>query len=112
MKTMNVRPIALALSLLVALVTTVWATAAEPVVVDLWPGKTPGDIGIKGEESIRILQSPIVGTTKLVTNVSKPTLTIYQAPREKNTGTAMIIFPGGGYWNLFWEVEGEEVAAW
>jgi acetyl esterase/lipase len=24
----------------------------------------------------------------------------------------MIIVPGGGYWNLFWEVEGTEVASW
>jgi acetyl esterase/lipase len=111
-ETMDVRPIALAVSFFVALVTTVWATAAEPVVVDLWPGKTPGDIGIKAEETTRTLQSPLVGQTKLVTNVSKPTLTIYQAPRERNTGTAMIICPGGGYWNLFWENEGEEVAAW
>src|SRR5205823_14808511 len=30
----------------------------------------------------------------------------------KNTGTAMIICPGGGYWNLYWELEGEEVATW
>ena len=24
----------------------------------------------------------------------------------------MVICPGGGYWNLFWQLEGEEVAAW
>lgn len=24
----------------------------------------------------------------------------------------MLICPGGGYWNLYWELEGEEVAAW
>ena len=86
-------------------------SAAEPMVVDVWPGKVPGDVGISGEESSRIYQSNIVGPTKLITNVSKPTLTIYQ-PAERNTGTAMIICPGGGYWNLFWELEGEEVVAW
>jgi acetyl esterase/lipase len=107
-----VRPIALYESLFVAVVMTALAHAAEPLVVDVWPGKTPGDIGIKGQETIRMLESPLAGQTKLVTNVTKPTLTIYQAPREKNTGTAMIICPGGGYWNLFWEIEGEEVAAW
>jgi acetyl esterase/lipase len=88
------------------------AQAAEPLVIDLWPGKTPADIGIPGEESNRIFQSPIVGPTKLITNVTKPTLTIYRPDAAKNTGTAMIILPGGGYWNLFWELEGEEVAAW
>jgi acetyl esterase/lipase len=87
--------------------------AAEPIVVDVWPGKTPGDVGIEGEETVRIYDSPLLGEkTKLITNVTRPTLTIYQPPREKNTGTAMLICPGGGYHNLFWQLEGEEVAAW
>jgi acetyl esterase/lipase len=99
-------------SLLAGLAWAVPATPAEPLVIDLWPGKPPGDVGIKGQETSRIHQSPLVGPTKLITNVTKPTLTIYQPPREKNTGTAMIICPGGGYWDLYWELEGEEVAAW
>ena len=86
--------------------------AAEPLVVDLWPGKMPGDLGISGKETSLIHQSPLVGPTKLITNVSKPTLTIYRPSQAMNTGTAMIICPGGGYWNLYWELEGEEVAAW
>jgi acetyl esterase/lipase len=86
--------------------------AAPPICVDLWPGKVPGDVGIKGEETSRIHPSPLVGPTKLITNVSKPTLTIYPPPPDRNTGTAMLICPGGGYWDLYWELEGEEVAAW
>ncbi len=98
---------------LAALLVTAPVSAADPVVVDLWPGKTPGDVGIEGAETTRIYESAIIaGPTKLITNVTKPTLTIYPAAKEKNTGTAMIICPGGGYHNLFWELEGEEVAAW
>ena len=104
--------IAVAVSLLVGLLVTIPARAAEPLVVDLWPGKTPGDVGIKGQESSRIHPSPLVGPTRLITNVTRPTLTIYQPPKGNNTGTAMIICPGGGYWDLYWELEGEEVAAW
>jgi acetyl esterase/lipase len=88
------------------------AVAGEPLVVNLWPGETPGDTGIEGEEKARVFESPIVGPTKLVTNVSKPTLTVYLPPKKTNTGTAMVICPGGGYWELFWELEGVEVAAW
>jgi acetyl esterase/lipase len=88
------------------------ALGGEPQVVDLWPGKVPGDVGIKGQETSRIHQSPLVGPTKLITNVTKPTLTIYPTARDKNTQTAMIICPGGGYWDLYWELEGEEVATW
>jgi acetyl esterase/lipase len=88
------------------------AGGAEPVILELWPEAVPGDVGIKGEETSRIHDSPIVGPTKLITNVTRPTLTVYSAPPEKNTGTAMIICPGGGYWDLYWELEGEEIAAW
>ncbi len=88
------------------------ASATDPLVVELWPGKVPGDIGIKGQETSRIHKSPLVGPTKLITNVSRPTLTIYRPDKDKSTGTAMVICPGGGYWDLYWELEGEEVAAW
>jgi acetyl esterase/lipase len=107
-----VNRIAFAVALLIGSLASITASAAEPLVVDLWPGKTPGDIGIKGEEKSRIHQSPLVGPTTLITNVSKPTLTVYRPAPEKNTGTAMVICPGGGYWDLYWELEGEEVAAW
>lgn len=100
-------------SLLAGLLASACALAADPVVVDIWPGKTANDVGIGGEEYVRIYESPILkAPTKLVTNVTKPTLTVYLPPKDKNTGTTMLICPGGGYHNLFWELEGEEVAAW
>jgi acetyl esterase/lipase len=87
--------------------------AAEPLVIDVWPGKTPGDVGIEGQETSRMYESDLIeGPTKLITNVTRPTITIYRPAEEKNAGTAMIICPGGGYHNLFWELEGEEVADW
>jgi acetyl esterase/lipase len=92
--------------------------AAEPLVVDLWPGKPPGDVGITGEE--KFIELMVNGKpyqvggrpTKWLTNVSKPTLTVYRPAKDKDTGTAMLICPGGGYHNLGWDVEGEEVAVW
>jgi acetyl esterase/lipase len=57
-------------------------------------------------------QSEVTEPTKLITDVSKPTITIYEPPKRTATGTAILIFPGGGYWNLYWQLEGEEVAAW
>ena len=105
--------LAFTVSLLVGVVAGHATFAADPLVVNVWPGKTPGDVGISGKENSRMYQSALIGgPTKLITNVTKPTLTIYQPPKEKNTGTAMLICPGGGYHDLFWELEGEEVAAW
>ena len=56
---------------------------AEPLFVDVWPGRTPGDVGIKGEEFSRTYNSPLVGPTRLIRNVTKPTLTVYRPEREK-----------------------------
>lgn len=97
---------------------TIGLGAEAPKVVDLWPGKPPGDVGISGEEHFIELKMKGVPyqvggkPTKWLTNVSKPQLVIYPAPKDRNTAVAMLICPGGGYHNLGWDVEGEEVAAW
>jgi len=92
--------------------------ADQPLVVELWPGKIPDEIGNIGAE--KFLMSPkldrkqvqVTEPTRMLTNVSKPSITIYRPAKDKDTGTAMLICPGGGYWNLYWQLEGEEVAAW
>ena len=87
--------------------------AGEPLVLDVWPGKVPQDTGVDGDEKFRMYSSPLFeGPTKLITNVTKPMLMVYLPPKEQNTGAAVVICPGGGYHELFWELEGEEVAAW
>jgi peptidase E/acetyl esterase/lipase len=90
----------------------------KPMIVDIWPGKPADDVGIKGDEYFRDLivngkPYQVDGKpTKWLTNVTKPTLTIYRPEKAKDTGTAVLIAPGGGYHNLGWDVEGEEIAAW
>jgi acetyl esterase/lipase len=92
--------------------------ADKPLVMDLWPGKAPDEPGNIGAE--KVLLSPrltrkqveVTEPTRMVTNVTKPTITIYRPAKGKASGTAVLICPGGGYWNLYWQLEGEEVAAW
>jgi len=95
------------------------ALAADaPQVVDIWPGNPPDEPGTIGAE--KTVMSPkldrkiveVTESTRMLTNVTKPTLTIFRPAKEKDTGTAMLICPGGGYWNLYWQLEGEEVATW
>ncbi|MCI0534941.1 MAG: alpha/beta hydrolase [Verrucomicrobiales bacterium] len=86
--------------------------AEEPLVLPVWPGAVPGDFGAIGPERVRAPAERPKIKAKLITNVTKPTLTVFRPPEDKNTGTAMLVCPGGGYWDLFWDVEGEEVAAW
>ena len=47
----------------------------------------------------------------MVSNVSNPTITIY-SPKAKNTGTAVIVFPGGGYNKLAIDLEGSQICEW
>ena len=85
--------------------------AADPLVIDVWPGKPAGDNAAAiGPE--KWLEHPPVERWKWLTNVTRPTLTIYRPPRQKDNGAAVLICPGGGYHNLVWDLEGEEVAVW
>ncbi len=86
-------------------------TAEKPEVLDVWPGKAPGEVKPIGEENLRDHTSP-VGGIKILGNVSKPTLTIFRPAKEKDTGAAVVICPGGGYSILAWDLEGTEVAQW
>src|SRR5881394_1970718 len=96
---------------LVLLVGTVRA-AEEPLVLPVWPGAVPGDYGTIGPERVRAPSEAPTKDAKWITGVTKPTLTLFRPAKEKNTGTAILICPGGGYWNLAWDLEGEEVATW
>lgn len=84
---------------------------AEPIVLDLWPGKAPGETGQIGEEKT-VEGKPGQLKTQRITNVTKPTLTVYRPDPKKDTGAAVIVAPGGGYNILAWTHEGEEVAQW
>ena len=50
--------------------------------------------------------------TEVITNVSVPTITIYKADPKLNTGTSVIIAPGGALYALSIESEGIQVAKW
>jgi acetyl esterase/lipase len=75
----------------------------SPQTMNVWPGKPPGDSSAIGKEDWQ---------GKKVTNVTEPTLTIYRPAKEKNTGVAVIVCPGGGYKVLMMSYEGEDVAKW
>jgi acetyl esterase/lipase len=86
--------------------------AADPLVLPVWPGAVPGDYGTVGPERVRASAEAPTKDAKWITGVTKPTISVYRPAREKDTGAAMLVCPGGGYWNLAWDLEGEEVAAW
>ncbi len=87
------------------------ALAGEPQVLDVWPGDVPGEEGGLGEEKVLPQKEGQKEVVRL-TNVTRPTLTVYRPDKKKDTGAAVVICPGGGYHILAMDLEGEEVAAW
>jgi acetyl esterase/lipase len=82
--------------------------------MDLWPHGAPGasansapEIDTTSAKDNLIAGKPLIR----LGNVSTPTLTVY-APKQKNTGAAIVVFPGGGYHILAIDLEGTEVCDW
>jgi acetyl esterase/lipase len=84
--------------------------AAKPQVIELWPaGKVPGEKpGALGPEK----RTEKNGVVTSITDVSVPSIEVHLPPKDKATGVAIVIAPGGGYKNLAWDHEGEQIAAW
>ena len=86
--------------------------ADQPLVLDVWPGKAVGDHGQIGPERVRAPAEAPTKDAKWITNVTRPTISVFHPDAANRAGVAILICPGGGYWNLAWDKEGEEVAAW
>ena len=90
---------------------SVAAAAEKPAVLDVWPGKALGETGQVGKETATESQ-PGTKQVMRITNVTHPTLTVFRPVKDKDTGAAVVIAPGGGYSILAWDLEGTEVAQW
>ncbi len=94
------------------LASAMMASAGEATLtLDVWPDKAPGETGSIGPEKA-VDQKPGDKPVELLTNITHPTLSIFRPARDKDTGVAVVICPGGGYNILAFDLEGEEVATW
>lgn len=82
-----------------------WQPSTGHVQTPIWPGNPP-DARFGPPPNTE--KTPEAGE---VDNVSRPTMTVY-SPKGKNTGAAVIVFPGGGYSVLAIDLEGTEVCDW
>src|SRR6204780_898769 len=91
-----------------------WQPAPGHLTMDLWPRGAPGAQPNSAAEIDITTPKDNLGAGRPVIrlgNVSRPTLTIY-APKQKNTGAAIVVFPGGAYHVLAIDLEGTEVCDW
>ena len=98
-----------------ALAATFPLLAVEPKPQPLWPGTPPGEKGGLGEEKDTTKPTGgLVAGRRVIRlgNVSSPTLTIFKPAPDKDTGAAVLVCPGGGYYILAMDLEGTEVCDW
>ena len=91
--------------LLIGIVVIPPCMRAQQEVIQLWNGKAPGSERWANHEAL----SP---DSRIITNVSNPTLTVYLPEASKATGAAFVVCPGGGMRFLSWERDGTQVAEW
>jgi len=66
---------------------TVWQPSPGHTQIPIWPGAVP---------DVQTVPGPEAYSEGAVTNVTRPTMTVY-SPNGRNTGAAIIVFPGGGF---------------
>jgi len=84
------------------------ARADVPDVVYLWTGAAPGSEGRTGEEITRLSDTG----EHIVTNVHRPSLTVYLPAPEPQPALAVLVIPGGGHKEIWMDHEGYNVARW
>ena len=92
----------------------VWRPSPGHTQVPIWPGRVPDPQPVAGPEFAEMTGKEWLDTGRPamgVSNVSRPTMTVY-SPKGKNTGAAVVVFPGGGYQGLAIDLEGMEVCDW
>ena len=94
---------------------TTWQPSPGHTQVPIWPATPPDARRAEGPETAETERDPknfIAGKPATgINNVSRPTMTVY-SPTGKNTGAAVVVFPGGGYQMLAIDLEGTEVCDW
>ncbi|MDB5708645.1 MAG: Xylanase [Sphingomonas bacterium] len=83
--------------------------------IPIWPHGAP-DMARTPQpgENLEIAPNPEAGpggTATAIYDVSAPTMTVFP-PQGRNTGAAMVVFPGGGFQILAIDLEGTDICHW
>jgi acetyl esterase/lipase len=88
---------------------------AQQQTLPLWPNGNPEPSKVMGPETDPTTDANRMVSGKVtvrVTNISHPTMLVFLPEKARNTGAAALVFPGGGYSHLTYNLEGTEVCTW
>lgn len=87
--------------------------AAAQTILPLWPASALSSTTVHEADTTTDKDELIAGKrVQRLTGVSNPTIAVYPAPSSNNSGAAVVVFPGGGYRILAYDLEGTEVCDW
>jgi len=98
------------IKMLLPLLCAVSAFAAQGDSVPLWEKGAPGSEAFASKPEVLTPARP--GDSRRVSSIHNPSLLVYLPPKEKATGAAMIVAPGGAHQFLSIDTEGINVAQW
>jgi acetyl esterase/lipase len=94
--------------LLIALTLLVPPASDRPAEVPLWPAGAPGS---EGKSTPEVITTSASGELS-VSGIHSPSITPYLPSKDKATGLAILVIPGGGHRVLAITHEGYNVAEW
>src|SRR5437764_4776229 len=81
--------------------------------IKLWSTDAPGSEGVTAREVSDPSTDPrYAGRARNFTVTHYPSIYVFLPPKEKATGAAMIVAPGGGHNQIVIDKEGWEIADW
>ena len=110
---MNARRIQIRFLALVALATQLACATTQPAPItpSAPPTAQPRPLVARAQSAIPLWANGAPGALGTA-DVDRPIITPYLPPEGTANGTAVVIFPGGGYSHLSMEKEGSDVANW
>jgi len=97
------------LSAIIIAIIPVINSNAQQKTMNLWPGGIPGLVFTDSYIEKSTTSEGLITRFEKTTN---PMIYIFLPPKEKTTGTAVLICPGGGYAALAFGHEGNAIASW
>lgn len=91
----------------ICLITIAGNISGQSKIIEVWNGKVPGSIQNPNYKQVVDSANWIK-----IRFIATPTIQVYPAPAEKNTGAAVVVCPGGGYYGISFVGEGQEIAKW